>query len=136
LDFFSKNENVHRIAKIALALLVLVPLGFSTKFYHGPFCDWVNNGAGDILYPIFWFLLLLLFFPKMSVRRAAWFVFFFSSFIEISQLFHPLWLETWRRNFVLRTIFGSGFEWIDFFYYAVGSVLAFFLAKWLRLTRN
>ncbi|NOY78779.1 MAG: DUF2809 domain-containing protein, partial [Calditrichaeota bacterium] len=100
-----------RFAKLVLALFILVPLGFSTKFYRGPLHGWVNNGAGDILYPIFWFLLLLLFFRKLSARVAALLVFAFSSLIEVTQLFHPLWLEVLRRNFILRTILGSGFEW-------------------------
>ncbi len=125
-----------RYVRIGLALLILVPLGFSTKFYDGPLTGWVNNGAGDILYPIFWFLLLLLFFPKISFAAAALAVFAFSSAIEITQLFHPVWLEALRQNFILRTILGSGFEWIDFFYYAVGSLLAYLLAKGLSLSEE
>ncbi len=125
-----------RLVRIVLALLILVPLGFSTKFYHGPLAGWVNNGAGDILYPIFWFLLLLLFFPKIRPQTAAWLVFVFSSLIEITQLFHPLWLEAWRRNFILRTIVGSGFEWVDFFYYAVGAGLAYLLNQWFFFSKK
>lgn len=118
-----------RYLKIALVLLILVPLGFSTKFYHGPLAGWVNNGAGDILYPIFWFFLLIAVFPKMSCAAAAFSVFLFSSAIEGTQLFKWPVLVLLRQSFIGRTIVGSGFEWVDFLYYAIGSLTAFILGR-------
>ena len=118
-----------RLLKIALVLLILVPLGFSTKFYHGPLAGWVNNGAGDILYPIFWFFLLVAVSPKISCKAAAFTVFLFSSAVEVTQLFQWPVLVLLRKSFIGRTVVGSGFEWVDFLYYAIGSVAAFILGR-------
>jgi len=120
---------LNRRLKILGFLLVLVPLGFSTKFYHGPFAGWVNNGAGDILYPIFWFLLLTAAFPRLSPGATALVVFLFSSAVEVTQLFDWRVLLLLRQSFLGRTLVGSGFEWGDFLYYALGSAAAFFCAR-------
>ena len=118
-----------RTLKIVLVLLILVPLGFATKFYHGPAAYWVNNYAGDVLYPMFWFFLLAAAFPKLSYKTTAWIVFLFSSADEVSQLFQFPFLQFLRQSFIGRTIVGSGFQWADFFYYAAGSFLALLLAE-------
>lgn len=49
---------------LTLSLLIVTPLGFLSKFYTGPARQWVNHYAGDVLYEIFWCLVIFWFIPK------------------------------------------------------------------------
>jgi hypothetical protein len=106
-----------------LALAILVPLGFSTKFYSGPFEPWVRNSAGGILYEMFWIWLIgLIRYPRRPwIAGVA--VFAATAGLEFSQLWHAPFLENIRGTFPGRTLIGTSFTWIDLPYYAVGCVL-------------
>ncbi len=112
---------------ILLVLLLLTPLGFATKFYTGPGRVWVHAYAGDILYPMFWYFIAVLFFPDVRPASLCLLVFLFSTLIEFSQLGNGdalLWL---RQSFLGRTLVGVSFSLVDILYYYVGSMLAVFL---------
>lgn len=113
-------------------LLFVIPLGFSTKFYHGVYESWVHNYAGDIFYPMFWMYLILLVFPQLSVCWTGIIVFVFSTAIELSQLSSWSVLEYFRQSFLGRTIFGVSFSWTDVRYYAIGCFFGCSLWKLLN----
>ncbi len=110
---------------ILLTILILIPLGISTKFYHGIASSWVNNSLGDVIYVIFWSLLFSLVFPNTNPRKIAIIVFLITSLIEIMQLWHPPFLELIRSNFIGRSFLGTSFCWLDFFHYFIGLILSF-----------
>ncbi len=115
-----------------IILIILIPIGFYTKFYHGPFYYWVNNSLGGILYEIFWCLALLLFLPKTRPYKIALGVFIITSTLEILQLWHPTFLMQIRRTFIGRTLIGTSFVWSDFFYYSIGCIIGFLLLRMLQ----
>lgn len=108
-----------------IALVIIIPIGFYTKFYHGTAAGWVNNSLSDVLYEIFWCLVLLLIFRELRPIHIALIVFFVTSFLEFTQLWKPDFLVTLRKNFIVKTLIGNCFIWSDFFYYAIGSILGF-----------
>jgi hypothetical protein len=108
-------------------LLILIPLGFATKFYTGPFAVWVNNSLGGIFYEIFWCLVIFLFFPSLKAVWIAAIVFVATSALEFTQLWHAPFLEQIRENFIGRTLIGTSFTWPDFPYYAIGCAVGYFL---------
>ncbi|RPI00024.1 MAG: DUF2809 domain-containing protein [Calditrichaeota bacterium] len=112
---------------LMLIIAILTPLGFATKFYHFAGKAWVNNYAGDILYPMFWFFCLLLIFPRFSPSAAAILVFLFSSLVEFTQLFSTSLTQFMRSSFLGRVLVGSSFSLIDIFYYAVGAFAAWLI---------
>ncbi len=114
------------------AVLLLTPIGFYTKFYHGPGYVWVNSYAGDIFYPMFWFFVLIFIRPRISPVKAAMIVFIFSTVIEFSQLLSFPILEQIRGTFIGRTVIGVRFVPADIVYYAAGCLLAFGLYKLLH----
>lgn len=120
-------------ATILIVMLFLVPLGFATKFYSGPGRDWIVNYAGDILYPMFWFFLVLFIQPKSSPVKLACAVFIFSTAIEFTQLLTFPILVQIRSTFIGRTLIGTGFVPIDVLYYFIGSALAFGSYRLLHL---
>jgi hypothetical protein len=121
---------------ILLLLIVVVPIGFFTKFYDGPAKVWVNDSLGGLLYEIFWSLVIYFFFPKNKPIVVAVSVFMITCLLEILQLWHPVFLEFIRDNFIGRTILGNSFNWLDFPYYLIGSAMGYFLLKMISKLDN
>jgi hypothetical protein len=117
-----------------LFIILIIPLGFFTKFYSGPAQEWINNSLGGLLYEIFWCLLLYFLFPKSRIALLALIVLFSTCLLELLQLWHPSFLESMRRNFIGRTILGNTFNWMDFPYYFAGSFLGYFVLRFISGT--
>ncbi|NIA29087.1 MAG: DUF2809 domain-containing protein [Actinobacteria bacterium] len=115
---------------IVSILLILVPIGFSTKFIGGA---WVHNYMGDIFYPMFWFFLILFFYPQFPPVKLASTVFVFSTAIEFTQLLSSPLLTQIRSTFIGRTLIGTGFVPVDIFYYFIGCIFAICLHRILYL---
>lgn len=49
-----------------VSLLIVTPIGFTSKFYTGPGAWWFNNYGGGIFYEIFWCFVVILFLPYAS----------------------------------------------------------------------
>ena len=113
-----------------LSIIILLPIGFYSKFYQGPAHVWVNDSLGGAFYEIFWCLVVFLFFTKTAPWKIAVAVFLITCALEFLQLWHPLFLELIRGNFIGRTILGTTFTWADFIYYIVGS-----LGAWIWLVQ-
>ncbi len=126
MGLFSKQRLL-----IILLLIVIVPIGFFTKFYSGPAQDWISNSVGGLFYEIFWCLVLYFLFSKTRILLLAMIVFLTTCFLEFMQLWHPSFLEYLRSNFIGRTILGNAFNWMDFPYYIVGSFLGYVLLKFI-----
>jgi len=107
-------------------VILLTPIGFYTKFFHGPHQNWVYSYAGDIFYPMFWFFVLIFIRPRMSAMKAAIIIFIFCTAIELSQLLSFPLLEKIRETFIGRTIIGVHFVLVDIIYYAVGCALGLY----------
>ena len=115
-----------------LSLLVVIPIGFYSKFYAGPAADWVNNSLGGVFYEIFWCLICFLFFTGSRPWLIGLVVLTLTSLVEFLQLYHPPFLEFFRGFFIGSTILGTTFAWSDFPYYFVGSGIGWFWIRWLQ----
>jgi hypothetical protein len=116
-----------------LALIIIVPLGFYTKFYSGPAHLWVNNSLGGLFYEIFWILLFSILLPRVRQVKIAIVVFITTCALEFLQLWHPPFLQLLRSSFIGRTILGDSFNLMDFPYYFVGSLTGYLI---LRMIKN
>lgn len=117
---------------IILLLIVIIPLGFLTKFNSGPLEVWVNNSLGGLLYEIFWCLIAGFLFTKTKPIEIVFLVFLITCMLEFLQLWHPPFLEMLRNNFIGRTILGNSFNWMDFPYYFLGSLIGYFILIWIK----
>jgi len=117
---------------IILALIVITPIGFITKYYHGPAEVWVNNSLGGLFYEIFWCLVFAFIFIKVKPIKIAVWIFLITSALEFLQLWHPHFLRVIRGTFIGRTILGSSFNWLDFPYYFIGSALGFLFLYFIK----
>jgi hypothetical protein len=109
-----------------ISLLIIVPLGFYTKFYSGPGADWVNNSLGGVFYEIFWCLVIFFFFQKGDPSHIALTVLIMTCILEFLQLWHSFFLEFLRNYFIGSVILGTSFTWADFSYYFIGSAIGWF----------
>jgi len=119
-----------------ISLLIIIPLGFYTKFYSGPYSDWINNSLGGVLYVIFWSLVIFLFAPKINPLKISVAVFVATCLLEFLQLWRPAFLEFIRSYFIGRTILGSSFSLPDFLYYFAGFLLSVLILRWLNRIEN
>ncbi|HDQ44274.1 MAG TPA: DUF2809 domain-containing protein [bacterium] len=126
-----KFEFLMRI-RLLISILFLVPAGFFTKLYAGPASRWVYDSLGGVLYVIFWCLAAASIRPQASPLRIGAIVFFLTSLLEFSQLWHPAFLIPVRENFLGRTLIGHAFAWSDFPHYLAGALLGVFWIVWIR----
>ena len=113
--------------------MILIPLGFYSKFYSGSGHEWVNNKLGGVFYEIFWCLVFYILFPKIGAFKIALTVCLITCLLEFVQLLNNDFLEIIRSNLIGQTVFGNSFTWSDFPYYFIGSFLGFLL---LNLTNK
>jgi hypothetical protein len=83
----------------------------------------ITDYAGDTLWATLVYLGILLLWPRLSVRHAAAGALGFSVLIELSQLFHPPWLDALRAHPLAALVLGRGFLVSDLFCYAAGVAL-------------
>lgn len=129
-------ETLKRDIQIYVSFLVIVPLGFSTKFYLGSGQSWVRDSLGGVFYEIFWCLVVYLFCRKLRIGVIVAIVLVVTCCLEFLQLWHPPFLEYLRSNFIGRTTLGTSFSWSDFPYYFIGCGIGWLWLKKLETVRN
>ena len=115
-----------------ISILILIPVGFSTKFYSGPLSFWVNTSLGGVFYVIFWSLVIFLVRPTLRPLIISGLVLMLTCGLEFLQLWHPAFLEVIRRYFIGRTLLGTTFAWTDFIHYFIGFLLSVCLLNHLN----
>jgi hypothetical protein len=121
-----------RRCRTVISLLIVVPLGFYSKFYAGPAAQWVNDSLSGVWYEIFWCLLVFLFLPEGKAWLIATVVLLATCALEWLQLWHPPFLEYLRSSFIGRTVLGTSFAWSDFPYYVLGCWIGWLWMRWLQ----
>lgn len=119
-----------------ISLIIIIPLGFYTKFYSGLYSEWVNNSLGGVLYVIFWSLVIFLLLPKLRPLKIGLIVFIVTCLLELMQLWRPAFLEFIRSYFIGRTILGTSFSPPDFLYYFAGFLLSVLILRLLNRIEN
>lgn len=125
----------HQLNRTLVSILIIVPVGFYSKFYNGPGENWVNNSLGGVFYVIFWCLAVFLFLSNTKPWKIAVVVLMITCFLEFLQLWHHQFLEFIRSYFIGRTILGTFFSWCDFPYYFVGCGIGWFWMTYLKKER-
>jgi hypothetical protein len=115
---------------ILAALFIVTPAGFLFKLYSGPAYHWFNDYGAAVMYEIFWCIVIFFFCPRKSaVTKIAVGVFLATSFLEVLQLWHPLFLQQIRSTFLGGALLGTTFVWWDFPHYALGCLIGWLLMR-------
>ena len=118
--------------RLIILIVLLIPFGFAIKFYDGVAQFWVNNSFSDVVYVVFWSLVLFAFRPASSPLKIAALVFLLSSLIEFTQLWSFPLIEKLRTGLIGKSLFGNSFVISDFFYYFLGSLLSYYIIKYFQ----
>ena len=125
-------RNRHLV--IFISLSIVTAAGLLSKHYQGWGKEWVNDYSGDILYEIFWCLLIFWFVPRQKIIPiVALYVFIFTCVLEILQLSQATFLQIIRSTSIGRLLIGTTFSWWDFPHYFLGSCLGWL---WLKQIDN
>ncbi|WP_210116353.1 ribosomal maturation YjgA family protein [Hymenobacter fodinae] len=73
-------------------------LGLSSRLYGAWLPSWVAAYAGDTLWALLVYWLLGFGWPSRTAQWRAIVALSFSFLIELSQLYHPTWLDAVRRT--------------------------------------
>jgi Protein of unknown function (DUF2809) len=121
----------YRIA-LLVSLAIILPLGYWVRFSQGLLPEWLNDALGSVAYEIFWVLLVLLVFPRLSPWRVALGVCLATVAIEFLQLWKAPFLQAARATLPGRLVLGNTFNGRDLPAYLVGSGLGWLWGRSLR----
>lgn len=110
-----------RLCYAVLAILILAVEIIIAKYAKG----FVRGSVGDILVVVLIFSIVRTIVPDIATRTLPLYVFLFSCFVELLQLFRFVELIGVQNNPILSTAIGGTFSFLDLLCYAVGSVICF-----------
>lgn len=105
-----------------LAAPVVVALGLASRLPASP--ELARTWAGDPLYAVLIYLLVRFGRPRLPLPMSALGAWILCAAVEVSQLWHPAWLDAVRATRLGALVLGRGFLWSDLAAYAVGVALA------------
>jgi hypothetical protein len=109
----------NRFVQIALIAVVCL-LGIGSRRHAGVLPAFIAAYAGDTLWATAAYLGIGLIMAGASSRTIAALAVALSIAVEISQLYHALWIDAIRETTLGGLILGFGFLWSDLICYGVG----------------
>lgn len=120
-----------RIVYFILYLLT-IPIGLATRKKPEWFLPAIAKYGGDILWAACFFFFFRVFFIQKKLWQVALITYVFAVLIEVSELYHAPWIDNIRRTFLGKMILGFGFLRSDLICYAIGVLLAWFIATFVE----
>ncbi|WP_051751902.1 DUF2809 domain-containing protein [Streptosporangium amethystogenes] len=117
---------------VALAAALTVAAGLTVRAVTG---GWFGKYAGDALYTVLVYTLIVLVWPRIAPARAALGALVFSWAVELAQL-TPVPAALSEVSVVARLVLGSTFGAADLVAYAAGAALAASVHALLRRRRE
>lgn len=102
----------------ALLSALTIALGLASRLPGLP--DLVHATVGDALYATLCYCLAGVVAPTSSPLRRAAAALTWCFVVEISQAWHPPWLDALRAHRAVALVLGRGFLWSDLACYVVG----------------
>lgn len=109
--------------------LLTVALGLASRRFGAMLPGWVATYAGDVLWALLVFWVMRVWRPQGGRGWAAGRALGFAYLVEISQCYHPAWLQTLRRSPLGGLLLGHGFLWSDLLCYTGGVLLGVALER-------
>ena len=118
---------------IFISIFILLLFGIYTKLYYGIFEIFIRWWLGDIIFTIAGCLIIFLIKPlRKYSKEIAIMVFLLFSFLEFLQLCNVSYLNAVKKIYLLQYIIGIKYDWIDFFCYFIGVIIAFYWMKFIN----
>jgi hypothetical protein len=103
-----------------LIMVVIIAFGLPARIIQDQLPKWYVLYFGDYLWAMLLFFVFALTLRNMSTFKVAITALLFAYAIEISQLFHPQWLDYLRSIKIFALVLGYGFLWSDIAAYTLG----------------
>ena len=103
-----------------LIMFVITAFGLPARIVQDQLPTWYVLYFGDYLWAMLLFFIFALTLRNMSTFKVAITTLLFTYIIEISQLFHPQWLDYLRSIKLFALVLGYGFLWSDIVAYTFG----------------
>jgi hypothetical protein len=117
-------------------MMVIMAFGLPARLIQDRLPEWYTLYFGDYLWAMLLFFIFALTFRSMSTFKVAMIALVFTFLIEISQLFHPQWLEDLRSIKLFALVLGYGFLWSDIAAYALGIFTGALVERLFLLQQN
>ena len=101
-------------------MVVITTFGLPARLIQDRLPPWYVQYFGDYLWAMLLFFVFALILQKTSTFKVALTTLLFTYSIEVSQLFHPQWLEYLRSIKLFAFILGFTFLWSDIVAYTLG----------------
>lgn len=102
------------------ALLLAFFAGLATHHYAKHLPHWVGQYIPDTLWALWVYLALVFIAPRLVTWQALGYALAFSYFMEVTQLYHAVWIDSVRATTLGGLVLGSTFQWSDLLCYTIG----------------
>jgi len=127
--------KIRRHTKIYLLTMVMIAaLGLPARTIQDRLPSWYVQYFGDYLWAMLLFFGFALILQNMSTFKVAIVSLLFTYSIEVSELFHPAWLDYLRSIKLFALILGFTFLWSDIVAYTLG-ISTGALIEWFLLRK-
>lgn len=117
-------------------MMAITAFGLPARLIQDRLPEWYTLYFGDYLWAMLLFFIFALTFRSMNTFKVAMIALVFTCLIEISQLFHPLWLEDLRSIKLFALVLGYGFLWSDIAAYTLGIFTGALVERFLLQQNN
>jgi hypothetical protein len=101
-------------------MIIITAFGLPARTIQDQLPTWYIQYFGDYLWAMLLFFVFSLILRNMSTFKVAFVTLIFTYIVEISQLFHPQWLDHLRSIKVFALVLGFTFLWSDIVAYTLG----------------
>jgi hypothetical protein len=101
-------------------MVVIIIFGLPARIVQDKLPTWYVLYFGDYLWAMLLFFIFAVILRNMSTFKVTIVALVFTYIIEISQLFHPQWLDYLRSMKLFALVLGYGFLWSDIAAYTLG----------------
>jgi hypothetical protein len=108
-----------------IILAISIILGIGSRRFGSYLPGFLAAYTGDTMWALAFFACFRLLFPDLNLWQILLINLDFAFLIELSQLWHPLWLDSLRHTLPGGLLLGFGFLWTDLICYCAGSLLGF-----------
>lgn len=124
--------KIRRQPRIYLLVMAVIAIfGLPARTIQDQLPAWYVQYFGDYLWAMLLFFGFALILRNMHTFKVALVTLLFTYTVEISQLFHPPWLDYLRSIKLLALVLGFTFLWSDIFAYTLGIVTGALLEHFL-----
>jgi hypothetical protein len=111
-----------------LLFILIIPIGLSTRKEPQWYFSLIANYGGDVFWSTMFFFIFRFLWSAGALWKIALYTFSFSLAVEISQLYHAVWIDKIRATFLGSMLLGNTFLWSDILCYLVGTVLGWLIS--------